>query len=92
VRTSRSQLAKYLQKKTIFRNSMQLDRKCPQSETLVVRTRNHTEQTALVSFVNKDSNGTKVIRCKKGNIDNLGNEGNNGTQNINNVSNESNHS
>lgn len=88
MRASRSQLAKYLQKKTIFRNtSRQLDRKCPQSEILLVCTRNHTKQTALLSFVTKDNNGTS-IRCKQGNIGNPGNGGNNGTQNINNVSNK----
>jgi len=92
VRTSRSQFAKYLQKKTIFRNSRQLDRKCAQSETLVVCTRNHTKQIALVSFVTKDNNGIKGIRFKQGNIDNPGNEGKNGTQSITNVSNQSNHS
>jgi len=78
-------------RKTIFRNSRQLDRKCPQSETLLVCTRNHTKQTALVSFVIKDNKGIKGIRCKQGNTGNSGNEGNNGTQNIHNVSNQSNH-
>ena len=92
MRISRSQLAKYLQKKTIFQNSRQLDRKCPQSETLLVCTRNHTKQTALVSFVTKDNSGIKGIRCKQRNTGNPGNESNNGTQNINNVRNQSNHS
>jgi hypothetical protein len=91
VRTSRSQLAKCLQKETIFRNSRQLDRKCPKSETRLVPTRNHTKQTTVVSFVTKDNNGIEGIRCKQGNIGNPGNEDNNGTQNISNVSNQSNH-